>query len=151
MILSRLASERAASAALIVQYYGGHGLSHPTLVLTLYATIVARSLLRPGVPPHPCDRQRCLHHARPGSSGSTIKPSLQGIVRPAQFDPVSVSVDDSCLARRGIPVDEGRPISYEALAVDTPVVSSSGTEFGRVHHVLQVPELDLCDGISVKT
>jgi hypothetical protein len=53
--------------------------------------------------------------------------------------------------QRGIPVDEGRPISYEALAVDTPVVSSSGTEFGKVHHVLQVPELDLFDGISVKT
>jgi hypothetical protein len=49
--------------------------------------------------------------------------------------------------QRGIPVDEGRPISYEALAVDTPVVSSSGTEFGKVHHVLQVPELDLFDGI----
>jgi hypothetical protein len=48
-------------------------------------------------------------------------------------------------------MDEGRPISYEALAVGTPVVSSSGTEFGRVHHVLQVPELDLFDGISVKT
>ena len=48
-------------------------------------------------------------------------------------------------------MDEGRPISYEALAVDTPVVSSSGTEFGKVHHVLQVPELDLFDGISVKT
>ena len=48
-------------------------------------------------------------------------------------------------------MDEGHPISYEALAVDTPVVSSSGTEFGKVHHVLQVPELDLFDGISVKT
>lgn len=48
-------------------------------------------------------------------------------------------------------MDEGRPISYEALAVGTPVVSSSGTEFGEVHHVLQVPELDLFDGISVKT
>lgn len=48
-------------------------------------------------------------------------------------------------------MDEGRPISYEALAVGTPVVSSTGSEFGRVHHVLQVPELDLFDGISVKT
>jgi hypothetical protein len=48
-------------------------------------------------------------------------------------------------------VDEGRPISYEALAVGTPVVTSAGTEFGKVHHVLQVPELDLFDGISVKT
>jgi hypothetical protein len=38
-----------------------------------------------------------------------------------------------------------------ALAVGTPVVSSAGTEFGTVHHVLQVPELDLFDGLSVKT
>jgi len=53
--------------------------------------------------------------------------------------------------RRGTAVDDGRPISYEALAVGTPVASSSGTEFGKVHHVLQVPELDLFDGISVKT
>lgn len=48
-------------------------------------------------------------------------------------------------------MDEGRPISYLALAVGTPVVSSDGTEFGTVHHVLQVPKLDLFDGISVKT
>jgi hypothetical protein len=48
-------------------------------------------------------------------------------------------------------VDEGRPISYEALAVGTPVVSSAGTVFGSVHHVLQVPSLDLFDGISVST
>jgi len=48
-------------------------------------------------------------------------------------------------------VDEGRPISYEALEVGTPVVSTTGTEFGKVHHVLQVPKLDLFDGISVKT
>jgi hypothetical protein len=38
-----------------------------------------------------------------------------------------------------------------ALAVGTPVVSASGTEFGKVHHVLQVPELDLFDGISIQT
>jgi hypothetical protein len=48
-------------------------------------------------------------------------------------------------------MDEGRPISYMALAVGTPVVTSAGTEFGKVHHVLQVPELDLFDGISVET
>jgi hypothetical protein len=38
-----------------------------------------------------------------------------------------------------------------ALAIGTPVVSSSGAEFGKVHHVLQVAELDLFDGISVET
>lgn len=48
-------------------------------------------------------------------------------------------------------MEDDRPISYEALAVGTPVVTSTGTEFGKVHHVLQVPELDLFDGISVKT
>jgi hypothetical protein len=48
-------------------------------------------------------------------------------------------------------VDQGRPISYEALEVGTPVLSSSGTEFGKVEHVLQVPELDLFDGLVVKT
>jgi len=47
-------------------------------------------------------------------------------------------------------VEEGRPISYQALAVGTPVVTSSGSEFGKVHHVLQIPELDLFDGLSVR-
>jgi hypothetical protein len=49
------------------------------------------------------------------------------------------------------PVDQGRPISYEALEVGTPVLTSSGTEFGKVEHVLQIPELDLFDGIAVKS
>jgi hypothetical protein len=48
-------------------------------------------------------------------------------------------------------VDEGHPISYLALTVGTPVVTSTGTEFGTVHHVLQIPELDVFDGLSVKT
>lgn len=48
-------------------------------------------------------------------------------------------------------MDEGRPISYEALEIGTPVVTTTGTEFGTVHHVMQIPELDLFDGISVKT
>ena len=48
-------------------------------------------------------------------------------------------------------MDQGRPISYEALAVGTPVLSATDTTFGKVEHVLQVPELDLFDGIAVKT
>ena len=48
-------------------------------------------------------------------------------------------------------MDDGRSISYLALTVGTSVVSSTGSEFGTVHHVLQVPELDLFDGLSVKT
>lgn len=47
--------------------------------------------------------------------------------------------------------DEGRPISYMALEPGTPVLSSSGTRFGTVEHVLQIPELDLFDGIAVTT
>jgi hypothetical protein len=48
-------------------------------------------------------------------------------------------------------LDEGEPISYLALEVGTPVLSSTGKEFGTVHHVLQIPEFDLFDGISVTT
>ena len=47
--------------------------------------------------------------------------------------------------------DQGRPISYMALEVGTPVVTASGTEFGTVEHVLQIPELDVFDGLAVKT
>jgi hypothetical protein len=48
-------------------------------------------------------------------------------------------------------VDQGEPISYLALEPGTPVLTSTGKEIGTVHHVLQLPEFDLFDGISVKT
>jgi hypothetical protein len=48
-------------------------------------------------------------------------------------------------------MDEGRPVSYEALPEGAAVLSATGTQFGTVEHVLQVPELDLFDGIAVKT
>jgi hypothetical protein len=48
-------------------------------------------------------------------------------------------------------MDEGQPISYEALPVGAVVLSSTDAQFGTVEHVLQVPELDLFDGIVVKT
>ena len=48
-------------------------------------------------------------------------------------------------------MSEGRPISYLALEPGTPVLSTSGQEFGTVEHVLQVPELDLFDGLVVKS
>jgi hypothetical protein len=48
-------------------------------------------------------------------------------------------------------MDEGRPISYMSLTVGTPVLSSTGTQFGTVEHVLQIPEEDLFDGIAVTT
>lgn len=47
--------------------------------------------------------------------------------------------------------DEDDEISYLALANGTAVQSSSGTTFGTVEHVLQIPELDLFDGIAVAT
>jgi hypothetical protein len=48
-------------------------------------------------------------------------------------------------------MDDGRPISYRALAVGTPVLSSTNTQFGTVEHVLQIPELDIFDGIAITT
>jgi hypothetical protein len=46
--------------------------------------------------------------------------------------------------------DTEEEISYLALEKGTPVQSSSGATFGTVEHVLEVPELDLFDGIVVK-
>jgi hypothetical protein len=42
-------------------------------------------------------------------------------------------------------------ISYEAAAKGTPVLSSSGKAIGTLEHVLQIPELDVFDGIVVAT
>jgi hypothetical protein len=43
------------------------------------------------------------------------------------------------------------PISYLAAVIGTPVLSNSGTKIGTLEHVLQVPELDIFDGIVVAT
>ena len=43
------------------------------------------------------------------------------------------------------------PISYQAAARGTPVLSSAGTEIGTLEHVLEVPQLDVFDGIVVAT
>jgi hypothetical protein len=43
------------------------------------------------------------------------------------------------------------PIAYQALTKGTPVLSSTGSQFGTVRHVLQVESLDLFDGIAVST
>lgn len=58
---------------------------------------------------------------------------------------------DRVRARRKSSMDEGTPISYMSLSVGTAVLSSSGLQFATVAHVLQVPELDIFDGIAVKT
>ena len=45
---------------------------------------------------------------------------------------------------------DARRISYQALATGVPVRASGGEQIGTVEHVLQVPELDVFDGIVVK-
>ena len=42
-------------------------------------------------------------------------------------------------------------ISYEAAVVGTPVLSSTGTTIGSLEHVLEVPEVDVFDGIVIAT
>jgi hypothetical protein len=37
------------------------------------------------------------------------------------------------------------------VPVGTPLLSSTDTQFGTVEHVLEIPELDIFDGIAVKT
>jgi hypothetical protein len=48
-------------------------------------------------------------------------------------------------------MDDQTAISYQAAVPGTPVFSSSGTEIGTLEHVLQVPELDVFDGIVITT
>ena len=43
------------------------------------------------------------------------------------------------------------PISYMAAARGTPVLSSAGTQIGTLEHVLEVPEVDVFDGIVIAT
>jgi hypothetical protein len=42
-------------------------------------------------------------------------------------------------------------ISYEAAVLGTPVLTTTGTEIGTLEHVLEVPELDVFDGLVVAT
>ena len=42
-------------------------------------------------------------------------------------------------------------ISYLAAVRGTPVLSSTGTEIGTLEHVLQVPQVDVFDGIVIAT
>ena len=46
---------------------------------------------------------------------------------------------------------EDSVISYQAAVLGTPVLSSTGTRIGTLEHVLQVPELDVFDGIVIAT
>ena len=46
---------------------------------------------------------------------------------------------------------DARRISYQALGKGVPVRASGGEQIGAVEHVLQVPELDVFDGIVLRT
>ena len=46
---------------------------------------------------------------------------------------------------------DARRVSYQALPKGVPVRASGGEEIGTVEHVLEVPELDVFDGIVVQT
>ena len=43
------------------------------------------------------------------------------------------------------------PVSYQGLATGTEVICADGSSIGTVEHVLQEPDMDLFDGIVVKT
>jgi hypothetical protein len=43
------------------------------------------------------------------------------------------------------------PISYQAAVRGTPVLTIAGTEVGTLEHVLEVPEVDVFDGIVIAT
>lgn len=45
--------------------------------------------------------------------------------------------------------DDEMPISYQGVTLGLPVLTSDGEQFGILEHVLEVPELDLFDGIVV--
>ena len=47
--------------------------------------------------------------------------------------------------------DDDLPISYQAAVRGTPVLSSSGATIGTLEHVLEVPEVDVFDGIVIAT
>jgi hypothetical protein len=47
--------------------------------------------------------------------------------------------------------DNDLPISYQAAVRGTPVLSSSGATIGTLEHVLEVPEVDVFDGIVIAT
>jgi hypothetical protein len=42
-------------------------------------------------------------------------------------------------------------ISYQAATRGTPVLSSTGSQIGTLEHVLEVPEVDVFDGIVIAT
>jgi len=51
----------------------------------------------------------------------------------------------------GASMTDDTAISYQAAARGTPVLSSTGTQIGTLEHVLEVPEVDVFDGIVIAT
>ena len=47
--------------------------------------------------------------------------------------------------------DDASPIAYTALTAGTPVQTADGDQFGVVESVLAVSDLDVFDGITVRT
>jgi len=43
------------------------------------------------------------------------------------------------------------PVSYQGVSPGVPVQTRDGEQFGTLEHVLEVPELDVFDGIVVST
>jgi hypothetical protein len=48
-------------------------------------------------------------------------------------------------------MDDDTAVSYEAAVPGSPVLTSTGKEIGTLEHVLEVPELDVFDGIVITT
>jgi hypothetical protein len=77
----------------------------------------------------------------PPADGGSLLPS-GGPVRPGP-----ASGRDGVLAE----MTDDTPISYRAATRGTPVLTSTGTHIGTLEHVLEVPDLDLFDGIVITT
>ena len=77
----------------------------------------------------------------------TSATKLAGILLPASKQQEDTAYMDS----RSDSPGEDPAVSYLAAVPGTPVLTRSGTEIGTVEHVLQVPELDLFDGIVIAT
>ena len=67
------------------------------------------------------------------------------------WGPVGLSHGPGCHGETGASVTDDTDISYQAAARGTPVVSSAGTQIGTLEHVLEVPEVDVFDGIVIAT
>jgi hypothetical protein len=48
-------------------------------------------------------------------------------------------------------MDDETPVSYQAAVPGSPVLTASGHQIGKLEHILEVPQLDLFDGIVIHT